>query len=368
MIGIYTKIEQGQRWLDRYRGQKPIFGCVLGFTATGLIPGISAAGATPRDRQFTCLADAEFLYNGPQPSPQYPLPPLEAGASPVLISRAVIEALEIPLYLFNAGLLLPPPVPAIDLGGTAAKCLTSGNALELETVKHLLEQGLIWGAKLAAQTNRSYLILGECVVGGTTTALGVLMGLGIAATGKVNSSHPSCNHEQKLAAVTAGLDRAGWEIGAKNSTPLELVAAVGDPMQVAVAGMAIAASRSCGVLLAGGTQMLAVYALMRAIAREYALFWCPEQVAVGTTRWVAEDPTGDTVGLAKNIGGVPLLAAQLSFGGSRYEQLQAYDRGYVKEGVGAGACAIASGLLANWTPAQLLQAVEALAGRCEIKY
>ena len=251
MIGIYTEIEQGQRWLERYRGRKPIFACVLGFTATGLIQGISAAGATPHDRQFTCLADAEFLYNGPQPSPQYPLPPLEAGASPVLISRAVVEALEIPLYLFNAGLPLPPPVPAIDLGGTPAKCVVSGNALELETVKHLLEQGLIWGAKLAAQTNGSYLILGECVVGGTTTALGVLMGLGIAAAGKVNSSHPRCNHAQKLAAVTAGLNNAEWEINGQNSTPLELVAAVGDPMQITVAAMAIAASRTCGVLLAG---------------------------------------------------------------------------------------------------------------------
>ncbi|MEG4066945.1 TIGR00303 family protein [Microcoleus sp. Pol11C2] len=366
MIGIYTEIEQGQRWLDRYRGRKPIFACVLGFTATGLIPGISAAGATPHDRQFTCLADAEFLYNGPQPSPQYPLPPLEAGASPVLISRAVVEALELPLYLFNAGLPLPPPVPAIDLGGTPAKCLISGNALELETVKHLLEQGLIWGTKLAAQTNGSYLILGECVVGGTTTALGVLMGLGIAAAGKVNSSHPRCNHAQKLAAVTAGLNNAEWEMGGKNSTPLELVAAVGDPMQIVVAAMAIAASRTCGVLLAGGTQMLAVYALMQALAREYALLWSPEQVAVGTTRWVVEDPTGDTVGLANDIGGVPLFATQLSFAGSRYGQLQAYDRGYVKEGVGAGACAIASGLAANWTPPQLLQAVEALASRCEI--
>ncbi len=369
MIRIYTEIEQGQRWLDRYRGQQPIFACVLGFTATGLIPGISAAGATPRDREFTCLADAEFLYNGPQPSPQYPLPPLQAGASPVLVSRAVVEALEIPLYLFNAGLPLPPTVPAIDLGGTAAKCLTSGNALELETVKHLLEQGLIWGAKLADRANNSYLILGECVVGGTTTALGVLMGLGIAAAGKVNSSHPCCNHAQKLAAVTAGLDNAEWKIGGQNSTPLELVAAVGDPMQIAVAAMAIAASRTCGVLLAGGTQMLAVYALIQALSRECGLVWCPEQVAVGTTRWVAEDPTGDTVGLAKEIGGVPLLAAQLSFASSGYPQLQAYDRGYVKEGVGAGACAIASGLIANWTPTQLLESVEALARHiCEIQH
>lgn len=367
MINIYTQIEQGQRWLERYRGKKPIFACILGFTDTGLIPGISAAGATPHDRQFTCLADAEFLYNGPQTQPQYPLPPLEAGASPVLISRAVIEALDIPLYLFNAGLPLLPPVPAINLGGSKAKCLTSGNALELQTVKHLLEQGLIWGAKLAATTNDSYVILGECVVGGTTTALAVLMGLGIAAAGKVNSSHPQCNHAQKLAVVTTGLNIAGWEIGAKKMSPLELVAAVGDPMQIATAGMAIAASRTCGVMLAGGTQMLAVYALMDAIAREYALIWNPERVVVGTTGWVAQDTTGDTIGLANDVSGVPLLAAQLSFAGSRYPQLQAYDRGYVKEGVGAGACAIASHLMANWTPHQLLEAVEVLASQCEIK-
>jgi len=34
-------------------------------------------------------------------------------------------------------------------------------------------------------------------------------------------------------------------------------------MQVAAAGMAITASRSRGVMLAGGTQMLAVYAPIR---------------------------------------------------------------------------------------------------------
>jgi len=61
----------------------------------------------------------------------------------VLISRAVVEALEIPVYLFNAGLPQPPVVPAIDLGGTPARW-SQGCALELATVKHIMEQGLIW--------------------------------------------------------------------------------------------------------------------------------------------------------------------------------------------------------------------------------
>jgi NaMN:DMB phosphoribosyltransferase len=144
---------------------------------------------------------------------------------------------------------------------------------------------------------------------------------------------------------------------------MSLVAAVGDPMQITVAGMAIAASRYGGVLLAGGTQMLAVYALARAIADADSLPWQPEQVAVGTTRWVAEDPTGDTVGLAKEIGDVPLLATDLSFRESRYPQLRVYEQGYVKEGVGAGGCVIAASVAQDWHSVQLLRAVEALVER-----
>jgi uncharacterized protein (TIGR00303 family) len=338
-----------------------VLACVLGFTDTCLIPGISAAGLTPDDRRYTAVADAEFLSRGVQPHLEYPLPPLVAGASPVLISRAIVEALNLPIYLFDAGLPLQPSVPAIALGGVPAKCLTSGAALPLATVNHLLERGLYWGQKLATEVADGYLILGECVVGGTTTALAVLTGLGIPAADKVNSSHPNCNHEQKWAVVQEGLKQA--EILADVFSPLQLIAAVGDPMQVVVAGMAIAASRKVGVLLAGGTQMLAVYALMQALVRQYSWDWQPENIVVGTTRWVAEDPTGDTVGLATAIGRVPLIATQLSFANSRYPQLQVYERGYVKEGVAAGASAIAAHLYQGWSQEQMLEAIEDLFAR-----
>lgn len=378
MIEIYTQVPQGKQWVEQYRGCQPVFACVLGFTETGLIPGISAAGATPADRKFTALADAEFLYNGPNSHPQYPLPPLHAGASPVVISRAVVEALSLPLYIFNAGLPQPPTIPAIDLGGTPARCLSTGNALDLATVEHLFQQGLLWGEKLATHHPDSIIILGECVVGGTTTALALLTGLGIAATGKVNSSHPTCNHQQKWSVVEAGLQRGLEKIRDKsgrmnlqpfhlsssivdpNLNPMEVVAAVGDPMQIAVAGMALAASRTNGVMLAGGTQMLAVYALIQALSKELSLVWKPEQIAIGTTRWVVEDSTGDTIGLAQMVGSVPLVATKLSFANSRYEKLQAYERGYVKEGMGAGGCAIAAYLYAGWKQTKLLQIIEAL--------
>jgi NaMN:DMB phosphoribosyltransferase len=407
MIEIYTQLAQGQQWLQQYRGRRPVFACILGFTATGLIPGISAAGATPEDRKYTAIADAEFLVKGVTPHPQYPLPSLTAGASPVLISRAVVEAFNLPIYLFNAGLPQPPAVPAIDLGGIPAQCLTSGEALPLNVVHHLFEQGLQWGDKLADVAADGYVILSECVVGGTTTALSILTGLGIAAAGKVNSSHPTCNHSQKWDIVQMGLRKwreredagmrdareAGNVNGQLSSSwldpkplasspfhdPFQLVAAVGDPMQIAAAGMVLAASRRCGVLLAGGTQMLAVYALSQALAMKKdassmdrlnshldepdGLTWRSKQVVVGTTRWVVEDTTGDTIGLANDIGGVPLLATQLSFATSRYPQLQAYERGFVKEGVGAGGCAIAAYLYQGWGLVQLVQAIEELVER-----
>ncbi|WP_309730984.1 nicotinate mononucleotide-dependent phosphoribosyltransferase CobT [Chamaesiphon sp. OTE_75_metabat_556] len=364
MLQLHTQPIPAQQWLAKYRGKLPVFACVLGFTQTCLIPGISAAGKTPADRQYTAIADAEFLVNGVQPHPDYPLPPLIAGASPVYISRAIVAALALPVYIFNAGLPTPPTIPHIDLGGMPATCLTTGAALPLATVERLYQQGLHWGAKLAAEVGAdSYLIVGECVVGGTTTALSLLRGLGIDALGKVNSSHPVCNHQQKAEIVDRGLSQLALPL-----SPLALVAAIGDPMQIVVAGMAIAASRSCGVLLAGGTQMLAVAALIHAIGIEEGMEIHTAQIVVGTTAWVATDRSGDTVALARSIPSIPLIATQLSFANSQYSQLQVYEQGFVKEGVGAGGLAIAASLYRGWGQAELLDSIEQLLAESQSVY
>lgn len=355
-IEIYTQVGKARQWLNKFNQCEPIFACVLGFTKTALIKGISAAGATAEDRKYTALADAEFLVNGVASQPQYPLPPLAMGASPVLISRAVVEAFKISVYLFNAGLPLMPNVDNINLDGMAANCVSTGKALPLSIVKNLYQKGLEWGEKLA-QKNNGFIVIGECVVGGTTTALSVLTGLGFNAQGKVNSSHPQCNHLQKWSVVQQGLTKAGLKDKLGQIDPFELVAAVGDPMQVVATAIALSASSKIGVMLAGGTQMLAVYALIAALNNQFSLNANLDNIVVGTTRWVAEDSTGDTVGLAKDISQVPLLATKLSFANSRYASLRAYEQGFVKEGVGAGGMAIASHML-GYSQQQLLNQIE----------
>jgi uncharacterized protein (TIGR00303 family) len=367
MIQTHTELLQARQWLDLYQGKLPVFACVLGFTATCLIPGISAAGKTPEDRRYTAIADAEFLANGVQPQPAYPLPPLIAGASPVYISRAIVAALKLPLYIFNAGLPIAPTIPHIDLAGSPAACLTTGAALPLAIVKQLYQHGLDWGEKLAALHPDSYLIIGECVVGGTTTALSLLTALGIDALGKVNSSHPICNHHQKAAIVAQGLSkltihdpRSPIHDPLIHHSPFDLVAAIGDPMQIVVAGMTIAASRTTGVLLAGGTQMLAVAALINEIGLDQKIEINTDRIIVGTTAWVAGDRSGDTVALAQLIPNIPLISTQLSFATSQYPQLQVYEQGFVKEGVGAGGLAIAASLYQDWGQVEILDSIEQL--------
>ncbi|MCS7225749.1 MAG: TIGR00303 family protein [Gloeomargarita sp. SKYB31] len=355
MIRTHTQPALLNRWCAQVQGHAPALVCVLGFTETALIPGISAAGATPCSRRLTAAADAEFLINGPSAQPVYPLPPLAAGVSPVYISRAIVQALDVPVVLVTTGLPVPLPVPAIALGPVLARCVSTGNAMDRATVHHLWRQGWDTGKMLLQSLQRHYYIIGECVVGGTTTALAVLTGLGWSAQGCVSSSHPRCNHAQKWQVVQAGLAQCRERL----SDPWAVVAALGDPMQVVVAAMTLAMHQEALILLAGGTQMLAVWALIQALADDIPLPWRPEQVAVGTTGWVVNDPSAQVVGLARDVG-APLMTADLNFQASCYPALRAYEQGFVKEGVAAGGCAIAAHLYRGWTSTQVLAAVEAL--------
>ncbi len=358
----YGDRRRGEAWLRRYRGRKPHFSCVVAFTETALVPGISAAGATPSDRRITALADLEFLINGVQPNPRYALPPLTAGVSPAVISRALLTTLDIPIQGVNAGLAIAPSVDCVDLGGSPARCLSTGAAMARSQVESLFERAWDWGDRLGQAQREGYVILSECVVGGTSTALAVLLGLGIDARGLVNSSHPQCNHDQKYRLVKRGLTRAQLS---PDAHPCEVVAAVGDPMQVAVAAIALAASRHTGVLLGGGTQMLAVYALAHRWATRDNLPWNPPAIAIGTTRWVTADPSAQTQTLPQRLipddpDGPPLFAADLDFAASSYKTLQVYEAGFVKEGVGAGASAIAASLYGDVSQQAALTAIEAL--------
>lgn len=367
MIGIYAEAFSGQaaRWLARYRWRKPTFICVLSFTETALIPKISAAGQSPQDRRRTAAAEGQFIASDYRLDYRLEggwlngcgsgcfLPPLAAGVSPAVITKAVLRSLKIPFQILCTGLPTALLAPHINLPQISARDLRSANAMRVVEAELLFRAGLLWGESLACLS--SYVAIGECVVGGTTTAQAVLTGLGYNVTDQMGSSHLDGNHRQKQAVVETGISALRQRYA--SPLPIEVVAALGDPMQIVVAGIALAASRRSGVLLAGGSQMLAVYALMKALARQYLLDWNKQQVVIGTTRWLIEDRSANTIAIANQLGS-PYLATKLSFQSSPYMQLRAYERGFIKEGTGAGGCAIISSLYADWNNDQLRHAVE----------
>ena len=360
LIAHHTNTPITQRWQRQYQGKRPCYCCVLGFTETALIPKISAAGNTPKARMVTAVADAEFIYEGPSPNPQYPLPPLTAGVSPALLTRAVTSGQSLPVYLFNAGLPYRPSVPCINLDGAVAQCVSSGSALSPEKVSQLFDAGLQWGATLGRRFAHSYLVVGECVVAGTTTAQAVLTALGFDVVGLMGSSHLTCNHDQKTALIKTGLlsqvrKNQQW-------TVWDAIAAVGDPMQPFVLGMAIAASHHSGVMLAGGSQMIAVYTMLHQLSHQYP--WNSNNIVIGTTRWLIDDATSQFLTLAHTVPTPPIISSQFSFKQSRYPQLTLFEEGYVKEGVGAGGCLIAGHLYQSWHQRQTLSAIEALLESC----
>jgi uncharacterized protein (TIGR00303 family) len=239
----------------------------------------------------------------------------------------------------------------------------------------LFSEGWRLGEELGqANAREGYLILAESVPGGTTTALGVLLGLGINAERRVSSSMPGSKaHELKLRAVQAGFTAINQTKGAFARQPLRAAASLGDPMQPVVAGMALAASSHCPVVLAGGTQMAAVLALAAAL---YRFPWAGlaqsmagvrfDRMALATTGWVANDSSADLAGLADEIEeyfgplGSPYLAVNLDFSSSLYPPMQLYEAGYVKEGVGAGGAALAAMLTTGCSVKDLLLASEAV--------
>ena len=339
------------------------------------MPGISAAGASPQARLGTAAADAELLLLGPGGRRCHALPPLPAGVSPALISHVVLSQLGLleRTRVLDLGCAIAAAVPHLRLPGLEsagpARCLSTGQALAPARVAALVQRGSAWGRRWDPAEP---LLLAECVPGGTTTALAVLEGLGVAAAGLVSGSLRQPAHGLKAALVAQGLAAASFEAADLTGVsdplafadPLNVLAALGDPMQAFAAGLVgAAAARGTPVLLAGGSQMAAVLALALALAEPGQRPALADRLVVATTAWVAEEAGSNLALLLERIGArwqvrPRLEVAALRFHGCSSAALRDYERGYVKEGVGAGGLALLW-QLAGRQPGALAEACDA---------
>lgn len=332
-IILFHEETKGKAFLKQLEGKNPLFLCVIGTTETAKIPGISAAGKYPEYTDYTPPADVELLLLGRcKCIPGIPVTP-EGIPTPALITRSALKLGGIPALVASGGLRIKPQIPFMELGGSPGRDIRTGKAVD--NVEEILWRARIVGENLAKLAD--YLVIGESIPGGTTTALSVMLSMGIEARGKVSSSMPHNPHELKIKTVEASLRASGLRVGDLAGDPLRAISCVGDPMLPAFVGLVIGAASRVPVIMAGGTQMGAVLATINALKHGVL-----NNLAIGTTRWIISDKTADLRGIITQIIDIPIMAVDLDFKGSKFSGLRAYEAGAVKEGVGAGGATIAA--------------------------
>jgi uncharacterized protein (TIGR00303 family) len=304
-------------------------------------PGLSAAGANPEVLPLTSAADADVIRFGrPSAIDCFPMDP-EGHPTPAIITRAAVVSADIPVTIVRAGSILPPAPPYVELeaqvGKDPRKDPSSADARTIfERARELARNCARRGEKV---------MLAESIPGGTTTALLVLRALGhdvmVSSAAKVN---PVAQKEGVWADASA---RAGVKTGDLRKDPMKALEEFGDPMQSAVLGFIAGSHSQSEVVLAGGTQMLAVAACLRALGDGRSL-------TVATTKYIAQDPSSSFASLASALE-VSVYAAPLDFSASPFKGLRDYEDGYVKEGVGAGG----STLYASWKGVGISEVIRA---------
>lgn len=335
-------IDLAQNFVDSVKSGRVLFSFVISYTETSEIPGITFAGADKDSIQFTPPADAEYLHYGYcKTIDKIPMTP-DGKPTPGLLTKTALESASIPHLTINAGSKITPQLPFIESGLPFGKNISIQDAMTDSVVSHAVEYGQILGRSLASLTD--CLVIGECIPGGTTTALALLKAFDYDA--KVSSSIPDNPVELKNQIVTSALERVDSE------HPYSIVAKIGDPMIPFVAGMLSSASSISKVMLAGGTQMAAVLAFASKIG------FNEDNTAIGTTSYITNDKSANFKEVVQNIADIPIISVDPGMKNSKFSGLKAFSEGFAKEGVGAGGSIISSMLKTGNNSEKFLDLVE----------
>lgn len=294
---------------------------VAGTTETAAIDGISAAGASPALRARTPSADAEIVCYG-LPIGGGPVPVSPAGCvTPAVVTRAARTLVGFDVTVVDAGLSTPTAAPHVSMDAAPGGKITGPTPVP--DAAAVLDRGRQFGRALPDDR----LVVGETIPGGTTTALGVLSALGEPAT--VSSSMRNNPIERKRSIVEAGETASGLESGAAAGQPVRALRRMGDPVLAAATGIVVGAlSSGTEVILGGGTQLIAVAALVRELGRAAPM-------TLATTAYVAGDPTVDLEDMA-TAQELSLRVTDPGFDRVEDPAMARYADGEGKEGVGMG--------------------------------
>jgi uncharacterized protein (TIGR00303 family) len=329
----------------RYRDiKRPLFLLVLSNTEIATVPGISGAGSIRRYIQHTPAADAEIVSHGKLKTIGVMSDAPSGAVTPAVLTRAALNLSQCAHLLVNSGLQILPGVPYYDLRAEHGYDIRLRPGVpDAPTIR-------VASRKLAAHCDCDLAVIGETIPGGTTTALCVLRALGYRA--HVSSSFSKNPVALKEEVASRAMLRASINPGSLRKDPMHAITLFGDPMMPCVIGLAEGfLSLGKEVILAGGTQMGAVAAVLKDLNVH-------EGVVIATTKYVFDDASARFGELVEALE-IDAFSAYPNFSRSAVRALQYYERGEVKEGVGAGG-AMALACLSGYSQAVYRREVESV--------
>jgi len=342
-------------FIENLRGKTATYLLAMSNTDTANIEGITQAGI-PGQIYLTPTLDSEFLCTGEVRSLEDIAKTPKGVPTPALITRAIhllhpFKNIE----LLDLGIEVKPKLEYFklhELDIKPSKSIDKGANIE---ALEIFQKGLAFAQSYELKDD--YLILGESVPSGTTTATATALALGYDCKGMFSSSFkevPNSIREQTINKALENID--------ENDDIFTILSKVADNMLVFCAGVVLGFNNSQKIILAGGTQMACVLLIVNSILKTMQGTLETSNLALCTTKWVNDDENSDIKALVEiSELKVNTYYADFDFALSTHPALKLYDNGEAKEGVGAGA-ALAFGFLNGLKKKQITKKIESFLG------
>jgi len=338
-------------FIESLRGKRATFMLALSNTKTANISGITQAGI-PGMIHLTPTLDSEFVTTGEVRSLENIAETPKGVPTPALITRGVhLLAPYGRIELLDLGLEVKPKVDYFKLHGFDIE--PSQNIAKSANIdaQELFQKGVEFGKEYVCKDE--YIILGESVPSGTTTAMATAIGLKHKVKEHFSSSFkdvPTDVRENTLKLALSNIEH--------KDDIFTVLSKVSDNMLIFNAGFILGLNNKIPLVLAGGTQMACVLLIVDRMLKLMGSTMKSSNLSLCTTKWVAEDKESDIKALLELLR-FPINAyyADFDFALSTHPALKLYDEGEAKEGVGAGG-ALTYGFLNGLSKTDITKQVE----------
>jgi len=323
----------------------------LSNTKTANIEGITQAGIpgmihlTPTlDSEFVCTGEVRSLENIAETPKGVPTPALITRGVHLLAPYGRVE-------LLNLGLEVAPKVQYFkvhEFNIEPSQSIAKGANINAQ---ELFQKGIDFGQNYECKDE--YIILGESVPSGTTTAMATAIGLKHKVKEYFSSSFKDVPTDVRENTLKLALSHL-----AHKDDIFTVLSKVSDNMLIFNAGFILGLNNRVPLVLAGGTQMVAVLLIVDRMLKLMGGTMKSSNLSLCTTKWIAEEKESDIKALLE-LFSLPINAyyADFDFSLTTHPALKLYDEGEAKEGVGAGG-ALMYGFLNGLSKEQITKQVE----------